>query len=91
MSSRAFIENVINLAVESCLVRDIPAILTPKRVDQMDSETLKELASESEDVHAERTQLQRQVNILREGLRRCQQHKRREHAGMSLRRYKNGG
>ncbi|KAF5234709.1 hypothetical protein FANTH_12061 [Fusarium anthophilum] len=49
MSLRTFTDNVINLAVESCLVYDIPDILTPTKVDRMSKERLEELAGESDD------------------------------------------
>lgn len=81
MSLRTFIDNVINLAVESCLVHDIPTILTPRKVDAMKSGELKELASESEDVQQQRLHLQGEVKILREGLQKCQKHKTREVTG----------
>ncbi|KAL2144474.1 hypothetical protein VTI28DRAFT_9049 [Corynascus sepedonium] len=78
MSLRTFIDNIINLAAESCLVRDIPTILTPMKVDAMSANTLEELASESEEVQIQRRRLEDEVKILREGLRKCQRHERRE-------------
>lgn len=83
MSLRTFIDNVINLAVESCLVYDIPAILTPRKVDAMNPDELKELASESEEVEKQRLHLQGEVKILRQGLQKCQKHKTREVTGTS--------
>ncbi|KAK4129909.1 hypothetical protein BT67DRAFT_253357 [Trichocladium antarcticum] len=77
MSLRTFIDNVINLAVESCLVCDVPTILTPRKVDGMSVDRLKELASESAEVEAERQMLREETDALREGLRRCQQHRPR--------------
>ncbi|KAK3946031.1 P-loop containing nucleoside triphosphate hydrolase protein [Diplogelasinospora grovesii] len=79
ISLRTFAENVVNLAVENCLISDLPTILTPSMVIRMDEERLKELASESEDVQIERHALQYEVKILREGLKKCQKsrlHKR---------------
>ncbi|KAL2148926.1 hypothetical protein VTH82DRAFT_1612 [Thermothelomyces myriococcoides] len=81
MSLRTFVDNVINLAAESCLIRDIPTILTPMKVDGMPTETLDELASESEEVQIQRRSLEDEVKILREGLRKCQRHERRELPG----------
>ncbi|KAK4246304.1 P-loop containing nucleoside triphosphate hydrolase protein [Corynascus novoguineensis] len=78
MSLRTFIDNIINLAAESCLIRDIPTILTPMKVDAMSANTLEELASESEEVQIQRRRLEDEVKILREGLRKCQRHERRE-------------
>jgi hypothetical protein len=81
MSHRTFTENVINLAVDNCLMRDIPRILTPEKVIQMTEETLKDLASESSDILSKREFLQQQARKLREGLQVCQQHRRREVPG----------
>lgn len=81
MSRHTFIENVINLAVENCLIDDIPRILTPTVVSQMTEETLRDLASESDDILSKRTFLQEQVRLLREGLKICQQHRHRGLAG----------
>ncbi|KAL2020342.1 hypothetical protein VTK56DRAFT_8570 [Thermocarpiscus australiensis] len=78
MSLRTFVDNVINLAVESCLVCDIPDILTPRKVDRMSANKLTELAAESDEVQSQRLALQNEVRILREGLRRCQRHRPRE-------------
>ena len=81
MSLGTFTENVINLAVESCLVRHIPSILTTRKVDRMTFEELKELASESGDIQDRRADLEAEVKILEEGLRKCQRHKPRPLAG----------
>ena len=81
MSLRTFAENVVNLAVENCLISDLPTILTPSAVARMDQERLIELASESEDVQAERLELQHQADILREGLKKCQRSRLHERTG----------
>ncbi|KAM5378633.1 hypothetical protein ACJZ2D_004432 [Fusarium nematophilum] len=71
MSRRTFTDNVINLAIESCLVRDIPDILTPTKVHRMTEERLEELAGESEDSKARRQSLKEEIDILRQGLAQC--------------------
>lgn len=81
MSLRTFTENVVNLAVENCLISDLPTILTPSMVIRMDQERLFELASESEEVQAARRELQREANILREGLEKCQRSRLHERTG----------
>lgn len=81
MSLRTFIDNVINLAVESCFVSEIPSILTPSKVSDISAEKLKELASEPEDAEAERQMLQREIDVLKTALRECRQHKPRELGG----------
>lgn len=78
MALRTFIDNVINLAVESCLVSDIPNILAPTKVNGMSPERLIKLAAETEEVQSERQLLEEQANLLREALSKCQQHKHRE-------------
>ena len=83
MSLEIFTDNVINLAIENCLVCDIPNILTTTEVGGMKEDRLKALASESEEVQAHRTMLQEQVDILRRGLQKCKQHQPRESACMS--------
>ncbi|KAG7405219.1 Interferon-induced GTP-binding protein Mx3 [Fusarium oxysporum f. sp. rapae] len=77
MSLRTFTDNVINLAVESCLLYDIPDILTPTKVDRMSKERLEELAGESDDTSSRRKSLQEEVEILRQGLAQCRRYKPR--------------
>lgn len=81
ISLTTFAENVVNLAVESCLISDLPTIMTPSMVIRMDEERLKELVSESEDVRLERNALQQEVKILREGLKKCQMARLHERTG----------
>jgi uncharacterized protein YlxW (UPF0749 family) len=82
MSLRTFVNNIISLVIESCLIRDLPGTFTPTKVDGMDSERLQYLASETEDLQGQRQDLQQEVIILREGLRKCQRHRLRRRAGM---------
>ncbi|AEO70592.1 uncharacterized protein THITE_2156327 [Thermothielavioides terrestris NRRL 8126] len=84
MSLRTFVDNIINLAVEGCLVCDLPNILTPRKVDKMSADQLTELAAESDEVQSQRMVLRREVRILREGLRRCQRNRPRELTGGSV-------
>lgn len=69
------------MAVESCLIADLPTILTPSMVIRMSEERLKELASESEDVQINRQVLQDEVKILRAGLKECQRSRPHERTG----------
>ncbi|KAH7303632.1 P-loop containing nucleoside triphosphate hydrolase protein [Stachybotrys elegans] len=64
-----FIENVINLAIESCLVCDVASIFTPTLVNSMNEERLIELASESPEVRSKRVQMQKEVQTLTEGFK----------------------
>ena len=75
---RTFKDNVVNLAVENCLIADVPNILTGRKVDAMTVDELRELASESEETQMNRSRLQDEVRILREGLRKCRKHKPKE-------------
>ncbi|KAH6886276.1 P-loop containing nucleoside triphosphate hydrolase protein [Thelonectria olida] len=76
-SRRTFTENVINLAVESCLICDIPNILTPTQVDSMTEKRLKELALEPEDVQSRREHLEKEIEALREGKELCYKYRPR--------------
>jgi GTPase SAR1 family protein len=71
MARRTFTNNMANLAIEKCLVRHLPEILTPTRVGDMDDKELKEIAAESESVHTRRKQLEEEIATLREGLEKC--------------------
>ncbi|KAH7146183.1 P-loop containing nucleoside triphosphate hydrolase protein [Dactylonectria macrodidyma] len=71
MSRRTFTENVINLAIEACLICDIPNILTPTQVGIMSDERLRELAEESQDIQSRRTHLEEEIGILGHGLNQC--------------------
>ncbi|KAK3896335.1 hypothetical protein C8A05DRAFT_20663, partial [Staphylotrichum tortipilum] len=53
----------------------LPALLTSENVHQMTVEKLKELAAESPDVRTQRGDLENEIRILKEGLRRCQRHR----------------
>lgn len=77
MSRRTFTDNVINLAIEGCLIRDLPNILTPTQVDKMDEEQVKELPAEAKDARVRRKQLRVESNVLREGLEQCRKYKPR--------------
>lgn len=82
MAHRTFTENVINLVVENCLVCDIPKVLTASIVFKMGEDQLHDLASESEEVLAKRSQLQDEIRILEQGLDRCRIYKPRTTTGM---------
>ncbi|KAH7493925.1 hypothetical protein FOMA001_g36 [Fusarium oxysporum f. sp. matthiolae] len=82
MSRRTFTDNVINLAIESCLVCSIPDILTPTQVDGMDKERLKELAAEPVETTSRRNLLRAEVKVLQNGLDKCRKHKPRPVTGL---------
>lgn len=84
MSLRNFVENTINLAIENCLICDIPGILTPRMVVGMPEERLKQLASESEEIIIQRKTLNEEIEALRQGLIKCQRHSVREITGQRI-------
>lgn len=81
MSRRTFTENVINLAIENCLVSDLADILTAGMVFKMSEDKLRQIASESEEVIAERSRMQDEVAILEQALYKCRLNKPRATTG----------
>ncbi|KAK1836435.1 P-loop containing nucleoside triphosphate hydrolase protein [Podospora conica] len=71
MSLRVFTDNVVILALENCLISDIPNILSPDKVYAMSDDTVKALAAESKQIQRERKELQSQLDKLRKGLVAC--------------------
>ncbi|KAJ1323707.1 vacuolar protein sorting-associated protein 1 [Microdochium nivale] len=59
ISIYSFINNVIILAVENCLIRKLPSVMTTEMVSQMEDEELCLLASESSSAQLDRAELQR--------------------------------
>ncbi|KAK0743447.1 hypothetical protein B0T18DRAFT_392225 [Schizothecium vesticola] len=71
MSLRVFTDNIMILALENCLISDIPNILSPDKVYGMSDETVEALAAESKQIQRERDELQSQLEKLRKGLAAC--------------------
>lgn len=78
MSLRTFTDNVVVLAVENCLMRDLPSIFTTTRVNGMEDNELERLASESPEVQTERKELQAEYDALKKGLQICNKFKERK-------------
>lgn len=57
--------------VENCLISKLPEILTPLKVTEMSDEKVRELASESEEVLMERMELENEIDILSQSLKKC--------------------
>lgn len=74
MSLRVFTDNIMILALENCLISDIPNILTPDKVYDMRDEDAEALAAESEQIQTERNRLQSQLERLRKGLAACRRY-----------------
>ncbi|RYO92173.1 hypothetical protein DL766_003199 [Monosporascus sp. MC13-8B] len=69
MSLRTFTDNVIVLAIENCLIRDLPNVFTTHAVNRMEPTKLEQLASESPDIQQERTELKEEIEALTKGSR----------------------
>jgi hypothetical protein len=79
MSLRTFVENVVVLAVENQLMRDMSNIFTVKQVLSFDDATLQRLAAEPEEVREKRKRLEAELKTLRAGLATLQDFKRSTH------------
>ncbi|KAH9886830.1 P-loop containing nucleoside triphosphate hydrolase protein [Xylariomycetidae sp. FL2044] len=77
ISMRTFSDNMITLAIENCLVAQLPSIFTTERVNNMEDEELERLASESPENQAERQEIQKEIAALREALQICNRYKGR--------------
>lgn len=77
MALRTFTDNLINLAIESCLVQDLPSLFTPRIVNSMDDRKLAEFAAESKGVCDYRSQLREDIKLLKQGLEQCRRYKPR--------------
>jgi GTP-binding protein EngB required for normal cell division len=69
-----FIDNVVILGVESCLLSRLEEMFTPEIVVQMDEDILNLVGGESEDVRTEREELNKQLETLEDSLKRCRRH-----------------
>ncbi|CZR52698.1 uncharacterized protein PAC_02575 [Phialocephala subalpina] len=72
-----FMDNVPTLAIQLPIIRGLPDILCPTAIFSMDSETIKNIAGESEEKVLERTTIARKLKVLEDGGRICKQYARR--------------
>ncbi|RYP76351.1 hypothetical protein DL771_001790 [Monosporascus sp. 5C6A] len=84
MSLRTFTDNVIVLAIENCLVRDLPNVFTTRAVNRMEPAKLEQLASESPDIQQERAELQGEIDALTKGLESCNRYRDRPMTSISI-------
>ena len=77
MTRRTFTDNVINLAQESCLICDIPEILTPIKINSLNAEELNDLAAETESAALRRERLEKESVVLKKGLEQCRRYRPR--------------
>jgi cell shape-determining protein MreC len=73
---------MIVLAIENCLIKDLPTILTTTTVSQMEDDELMQLAAESADIQVERAELQAEYEALKKGLGLCKGYRARNSTGM---------
>jgi hypothetical protein len=60
------------LAVEACLIQELPTLFSPADVIEIDDATVAFLASEDEESSAERVRCNEKLKILRDGLNALQ-------------------
>lgn len=84
MSLSTFVDNVKLLAIEDCLINDIPNTLTPEMVLDMSDDMVQRIATESPQVERSREDLRRRLDKLQEGLEICQKHRPRQSVGEFL-------
>jgi len=92
MSLRTFAENVINLAVEGCLVQDLPKILNSSTILDMSENELRNLAQESQDISSTRKSLDEQIKNLSVAVDKCRKQRipvRTGTAPVQLRKFSN--
>ncbi|KAJ3568840.1 hypothetical protein NPX13_g6281 [Xylaria arbuscula] len=82
LSLRNFTDNITILAIENCLVKDIPSIFTTSMVSQMQDDMLERLAAESSEMQVERAELEAECETLQKGLDLCKTYRGRNSTGM---------
>jgi hypothetical protein len=70
------------LAIENCLISDLPSLLNPELVLNMDEEKLSRIAAESEEKSSERAALKQKLEDLRAGKQILDSQARRSGKGM---------
>lgn len=73
-----FIDNIVLLGVESCLLSKLGGIFSPETVVRMDEALLRTLGGEASKVIREREDLQTQLMTLQASLKTCKRHISRE-------------
>lgn len=75
---KKFVDDVVVLAIEACLINKLPDLFTPETVFEMDDEGVSRLAAESEATDAERVRCRNKRGVLLAGLeelRRLDRHR----------------
>ena len=84
MSLKTFTDNIIILAIENCLICELPSILEPNMVNTLTDDEIKELVSERPEVTEEREHLRKGLAALTKGLSACRRHRPLEVRGKSI-------
>ncbi|OTA56465.1 P-loop containing nucleoside triphosphate hydrolase protein [Hypoxylon sp. EC38] len=83
MSLRTFADNVVTLAIENCLVKDLPLIMTAGRFSQMGDAKIEQLASEAPEIQEKRKKLQEDCEAFVKGLQMCNKYRLRKFTSVS--------
>ncbi|RFN50599.1 hypothetical protein FIE12Z_5101 [Fusarium flagelliforme] len=84
-SRRTFVDNVTNFAVQGCLIRGLPGLLTPQKIGSLSDERVEEIAAEPSDRQLQRESLQEEIKLLEQGLGPCKRYKPRAMTVPSIR------
>ncbi|KAL2678099.1 P-loop containing nucleoside triphosphate hydrolase protein, partial [Phyllosticta citricarpa] len=68
IAMRTVIDNVAVLAVEQCLLRNVPHVFSPETVFKLDDKTVAEIAAESEELCQERVMTEIKLEALKKAL-----------------------
>ncbi|POR38212.1 Dynamin, GTPase domain protein [Tolypocladium paradoxum] len=74
MSRRTFVDTVMILAVENCLISKIPSLLAPLTEHGLDPETRIRLTAEPATMSHDRVQLSEEIRALQDALLVCKKH-----------------
>ncbi|KAF5662839.1 GTP-binding protein [Fusarium heterosporum] len=84
-SRHTFVDNVTNFAVQGCLIRGLPGLVTPQKIGRLSDERVEEMAAEPSDWQSQRESLQEEIKILEQGLGPCKRYKPRAMTVPSIR------
>lgn len=84
MSISTFVDNVKLLAIENCLINDMPNILTPEMVLDMSDDMVHRAGAEPPQLESAREDLRHQMDKLHKGLQICQKYRPRHSVGKFL-------